>query len=62
MGVTNSSKNIRSFFFGIGARGGAVGRGTALPGGGSRIRFALGSLKLKLILPPALRSWNRLSL
>ena len=47
-----------------GARGGAVGWGTALQTGRWRVRFPMVSLKffIDIILPAALWSWGRLSL
>jgi len=48
----------------MGARGGAVGRGTALQAGRSRIRFPMVSLEffIDIILPSALWPCGRLSL
>jgi len=48
----------------VGARGGAVGLGTALQAGRSRVRFPMVSLEffIDIILPAALWSWGTLSL
>ena len=48
----------------VGARGGAVGRGTALQAGRSLVRFPMVSLGffIEIILPAALWPWVRLSL
>ena len=48
----------------VGARGGAVGWGTALQSGRSRVRFSMVSLEffIDIILPAALWPWGRLSL
>jgi hypothetical protein len=45
-------------------RGSAVGRGTALQGGRSRVRFPIMSLEffIDVILPAALWPWGQLSL
>ena len=52
------------FFFGPGIRGGAVGSGTALQAGRSRVRFPMVQLEFFIdIIPPASRwFWGRLSL
>jgi hypothetical protein len=54
---------LNPFFINV-ARGGAVGRGTALQVGRSRVRFPMGSLEffIDIILPAALWSWGSLSL
>jgi hypothetical protein len=46
------------------ARGGAVGRGSAVKAGRSRVRFPMESFKffIYLILPAALWLWGRVSL
>jgi hypothetical protein len=48
----------------LGARGGAVGKGTALQTGKSQDRFPIVSLEffIDIILPVALWPWGRLSL
>ena len=47
-----------------GTRGGAVGGGTALQAGSSRVPFPMVSLEffIDIILPAALWHWGRLSL
>jgi hypothetical protein len=42
---------------GGGARGGAVGRGTALQARGSPVRFSMGSLELFIDLIPSAAPW-----
>ena len=44
----------------LGARGGAVGRGTAIQAGRSRVRFPMVSLEffIDIILPAALYPWG----
>ena len=55
---------LRIYVLIIKTRGGAVGWGTALQAGRSRVRFPLVSLEIfiNVILPAALWSWGRLSL
>jgi hypothetical protein len=60
----NSWVSCRSCIFQIGARGGAVGWGTALQAGRSRVRFQIMSLGffIDTILPAALWPWCWLGL
>ena len=53
-----------SYPLAVGARGGAVGWGTALKAGRSRVRFPMVSLEffVDIILPAAVWPWGRLSL
>jgi len=60
----HGSMNIKHHLVSTGARGSAVGWGTALEAGRSRVRFPMVSLKffIDIILPSALRPWGWLSL
>ena len=56
--------DYKLIFYKMGARGSAVGWGTALKAGRSRVRYPIVSLKffIDIILPTALWSWGSLSL
>jgi hypothetical protein len=63
----NTSSSSRKWFrycSNVSSRGGAVGRGTALQVGRSRVRFPMVSLEfyIDIILPAALLPWGLLSL
>jgi hypothetical protein len=55
---------MKVYLYDMGARGGAVGLGTALKAGRSRVRFPMVSLEffIDIILPAALCPWGRLIL
>jgi len=64
VGVLHDSKRIIQGCINPRARGSAVGWGTALKAGRSRVRFSMVSLEffIDIILPAALWPWGRLSL
>jgi len=62
--LTGKFANLSEYCTNLGARGGAVGWGTALQTGWSRVRFPMVSLDffIDIILPAALWFWGRPSL
>ena len=61
---TNAPNLIKITIILLGARGGAVGWGTALQTGRSRVRFPMVSLEffIDIVLPAAFWPWGRLNL
>jgi len=58
--LIHNRADIRRYLISVGARGGAVGWGTALQAGRSRVGFPMVSLEIfiDIILPVALWPWG----